>query len=135
MLWLDEIQDAILRSNQNTTDALQCKNTHGFPGSVSASIRKPLGGLKDAVCVCPAVSQSIQAINEAVDGQDAAQTLAALRHPGAGLYGITSECAQTYQDDLAKVKEEKKKAGEERSETVKEAFILTETRTEDGRGD
>lgn len=63
-----------------------------------------------------AVSQSIQAINEAVDGEDAAQTLAALRNPGAGLYGITSECAQTYQDDLAKVKEEKKKEGE-KSET------------------
>lgn len=58
------------------------------------------------------VSQSIQTINEAVDSGDAAQTLAALRNPGAGLYGITSECAQTYQDDLAKIKGEKNREGE-----------------------
>lgn len=64
----------------------------------------------------PAVSQSIQAINEAVEGGDAAQTLAALRNPGAGLYGVTQECAQTYQDDLAKIKGEKKKAGKKKSD-------------------
>ncbi len=58
-----------------------------------------------------AVSQSIQAINEAVDTGDSAQTLAALRNPGAGLYGVTSECSQTYQDDLAKIKGEKKTEG------------------------
>ena len=58
------------------------------------------------------VSQSIQAINEAVDSGDPAQTLAALRNPGAGLYGVTSECAQTYQDDLSKVKAKKKEEGE-----------------------
>lgn len=61
----------------------------------------------------PAVSRSIQAINQAVDAEDPAQTLAALRGPGAGLYGVTSECAQTYQDDLAKVKEQKVAEGEE----------------------
>lgn len=62
-----------------------------------------------------AVSQSIQAINEAVDVGDPAQTLAALRNPGAGLYGVTSECAQTYQDDLVKIKDEKKAEGEDKS--------------------
>jgi len=61
----------------------------------------------------PAVSQSIQAVNEAVDSGDPAQTLAALRSPGAGLYGVTSECGQIYQDDLSKIKEEKKAEGEE----------------------
>lgn len=60
-----------------------------------------------------AVSQSIQAINEAVDSGDSAQTLAALRNSGAGLYGVTSECAQTYQEDLAKIKGEKKAEGED----------------------
>lgn len=60
-----------------------------------------------------AVSQSIQAINEAVDAGDPAQTLAALRNPGSGLYGVTSECAQTYQNDLVKIKEERKAEGEE----------------------
>uniref|UniRef100_A0AAQ6IL79 IQ motif containing GTPase activating protein 1 n=1 Tax=Anabas testudineus TaxID=64144 RepID=A0AAQ6IL79_ANATE len=62
---------------------------------------------------------SIQAINEAVDSGDAAQTLAALRNPGAGLYGVTSECAQTYQDDLAKIKDEKKNKGDNGSAWVK----------------
>lgn len=57
------------------------------------------------------VSQSIQAINEAVDAGDSAQTLAALRNPGAGLYGVTSECAQTYQTDLTRIKEDKKAEG------------------------
>lgn len=61
----------------------------------------------------PAVSQSIQAINEAVEQGEPAQTLAALRSPGAGLYGVTSECAQTYQDDLTKIKTEKKAEGED----------------------
>uniref|UniRef100_A0A7N6AAU0 IQ motif containing GTPase activating protein 1 n=1 Tax=Anabas testudineus TaxID=64144 RepID=A0A7N6AAU0_ANATE len=88
VLWLDEIQDAILMANQDTQEALQ-------------------------------FSQSIQAINEAVDSGDAAQTLAALRNPGAGLYGVTSECAQTYQDDLAKIKDEKKNKGDNGSAWVK----------------
>uniref|UniRef100_A0A4W4H1C8 IQ motif containing GTPase activating protein 1 n=1 Tax=Electrophorus electricus TaxID=8005 RepID=A0A4W4H1C8_ELEEL len=47
-----------------------------------------------------AVSQAIQAINEAVDSGDAANTLVTLRAPGASLYGVTPECAQTYQDEL-----------------------------------
>ena len=55
-----------------------------------------------------AVSKAIQAINEAVDSGDSAQTLAALRSPAAGLYGLTAECAPTYQTDLAKIKEDKK---------------------------
>uniref|UniRef100_A0A8C4HVP2 IQ motif containing GTPase activating protein 1 n=1 Tax=Dicentrarchus labrax TaxID=13489 RepID=A0A8C4HVP2_DICLA len=88
VLWLDEIQDAILKANQDTQEALQ-------------------------------FSQSIQAINEAVDSADPAQTLAALRNPGAGLYGVTSECAQTYQDDLAKIKDKKKAEGDNGSEWVK----------------
>lgn len=70
------------------------------------------------MCVSvPAVSQAIQAINEAVDAGDPPQTLAALRNPGAGLYGVTSECAQTYQDDLSKVKSEKKAEGEDGSDS------------------
>uniref|UniRef100_A0A8C4HVW7 IQ motif containing GTPase activating protein 1 n=1 Tax=Dicentrarchus labrax TaxID=13489 RepID=A0A8C4HVW7_DICLA len=89
VLWLDEIQDAILKANQDTQEALQCKK-----------------------CL-------LTAINEAVDSADPAQTLAALRNPGAGLYGVTSECAQTYQDDLAKIKDKKKAEGDNGSEWVK----------------
>uniref|UniRef100_A0AAR2LEJ1 IQ motif containing GTPase activating protein 1 n=1 Tax=Pygocentrus nattereri TaxID=42514 RepID=A0AAR2LEJ1_PYGNA len=88
VLWLDEIQEAILRANKDTEEAIQCKD-------------------------------AIQAINEAVDSGDSAQTLAALRAPGASLYGVTPECAQTYQQDLAKIKEDKKKEGDNSSEWMK----------------
>uniref|UniRef100_A0A671KWH8 Ras GTPase-activating-like protein IQGAP1 n=2 Tax=Sinocyclocheilus anshuiensis TaxID=1608454 RepID=A0A671KWH8_9TELE len=88
VLWLDEIQDAILRANKDSEDALQ-------------------------------FSQAIQSINEAVDNKDSSQTLAALRSPAAGLYGVTSECAQTYQDDLFRIKEDKKKEGDNDSEWMK----------------
>uniref|UniRef100_A0A3B4F1R6 IQ motif containing GTPase activating protein 1 n=1 Tax=Pundamilia nyererei TaxID=303518 RepID=A0A3B4F1R6_9CICH len=64
VLWLDEIQDAILKANQDTKEALQCKNTYIYATLVFSR-----------------------------------------------LYGVTSECAQTYQDDLAKIKQEKKKEG------------------------
>uniref|UniRef100_A0A8C1K1K1 IQ motif containing GTPase activating protein 1 n=1 Tax=Cyprinus carpio TaxID=7962 RepID=A0A8C1K1K1_CYPCA len=79
VLWLDEIQDAILRANKDSEDALQCKNTY---------------------------------LNLSWDNKDSSQTLAALRSPASGLYGVTSECAQTYQDDLFRIKEDKKKEGE-----------------------
>uniref|UniRef100_A0A8D0A3G0 IQ motif containing GTPase activating protein 1 n=1 Tax=Sander lucioperca TaxID=283035 RepID=A0A8D0A3G0_SANLU len=88
VLWLDEIQDSILKANQDTQEALQ-------------------------------FSRSIQAVNEAVDTGDPAQTLAALRNPGSGLYGVTSECAQTYQEDLSKIRDEKKAEGDNGSDWVK----------------
>ena len=67
----------------------------------------------DAPVSPPSVSQAIQGINKAVDSGDASQTLSALRAPGVGLYGVTQECSQNYQDDLAKIKEDKKKEGRE----------------------
>ena len=62
------------------------------------------------VCVC-VVSKAIQAINEAVDSGEASRTLATLRGPGTGLYGVTAECAPTYQADLSAIKEGKKTEG------------------------
>uniref|UniRef100_A0A673Z3Q7 IQ motif containing GTPase activating protein 1 n=1 Tax=Salmo trutta TaxID=8032 RepID=A0A673Z3Q7_SALTR len=91
VLWLDEIQNAILMSNKDTQEALQCKN----------------------------ISQAIQAINRAVDSGEAPKTLAALRSPGAGLYGVTPECAQNYQDDLAKIKQDKTQDGDNGSNWMK----------------
>uniref|UniRef100_A0AAY4DW60 IQ motif containing GTPase activating protein 1 n=1 Tax=Denticeps clupeoides TaxID=299321 RepID=A0AAY4DW60_9TELE len=90
VLWLDEIQDTIFGANQETQEALQCK-----------------------------LSQAIQAINECVDQGDAAQTLSALRAPAAGVYGVTAECAPTYQTDLAKVKEDHSKQGDNGSEWMR----------------
>ncbi|XP_030045493.1 ras GTPase-activating-like protein IQGAP1 [Microcaecilia unicolor] len=87
VLWLDEIQDGIHRSNKDTVDAQR-------------------------------FSVGILSINEAVDHGDAAQTLSALRSPDAGLYGVTPECAETYQNELAEVKKKKLAAGDNGSEWV-----------------
>ncbi|NXN85868.1 IQGA1 protein, partial [Bombycilla garrulus] len=62
-------------------------------------------------------SLGILAINEAVDHGDVSQTLSALRSPDVGLYGVTPECAETYQQELSEVK--KRTAGGNGSEWVK----------------
>uniref|UniRef100_A0A803WDS3 IQ motif containing GTPase activating protein 1 n=1 Tax=Ficedula albicollis TaxID=59894 RepID=A0A803WDS3_FICAL len=62
-------------------------------------------------------SLGILAINEAVDHGDVSQTLSALRSPDVGLYGVTPECAETYQQELSEVK--KRAAGGNGSEWVK----------------
>uniref|UniRef100_A0A672LNV1 Ras GTPase-activating-like protein IQGAP1 n=1 Tax=Sinocyclocheilus grahami TaxID=75366 RepID=A0A672LNV1_SINGR len=90
VLWLDEIQDAILRANKDSEDALQCKNTYLNLSVLAIKLRNLFQF-----------------------------TLAALRSPAAGLYGVTSECAQTYQDDLFRIKEDKKKEGDNGSEWMK----------------
>ncbi|NWY66482.1 IQGA1 protein, partial [Erithacus rubecula] len=62
-------------------------------------------------------SLGILAINEAVDHGDVSQTLSALRSSDVGLYGVTPECAETYQQELSEVK--KRAAGGNGSEWVK----------------
>ncbi|NXY46166.1 IQGA1 protein, partial [Ceuthmochares aereus] len=64
-------------------------------------------------------SLGILAINEAVDYGDVSQTLSALRSPDVGLYGVTPECAETYQRELSEVKRRKMAAGGNGSEWVK----------------
>ncbi|GAB0194350.1 ras GTPase-activating-like protein IQGAP1 [Grus japonensis] len=64
-------------------------------------------------------SLGILAINEAVDHGDISQTLSALRSPDVGLYGVTPECAETYQRELSEVKRRKMAAGDNGSEWVK----------------
>lgn len=51
------------------------------------------------------------AINEAVGHGDVSQTLSALRSLDVGLYGVTPECAETYQRELSEVKRRKMVAG------------------------
>ncbi|KAL2300905.1 hypothetical protein Nmel_013799 [Mimus melanotis] len=62
-------------------------------------------------------SLGILAINEAVDHVVLSWTLSALRSPDVGLYGVTPECAETYQQELSEVK--KRAAGGNGSEWVK----------------
>ncbi|KAM9638455.1 ras GTPase-activating-like protein IQGAP1 isoform 3-T3 [Morphnus guianensis] len=64
-------------------------------------------------------SLGILAINEAVDHGDVSQTLSTLRSQDVGLYGVTPECAETYQRELSEVKRRKKAAGGNGSEWVK----------------
>ncbi|NXM71364.1 IQGA1 protein, partial [Serilophus lunatus] len=64
-------------------------------------------------------SLGILAVNEAVDRGDVSQTLSALRSPDVGLYGVTPECAETYQRELSEVKKRKMAAGGNGSEWVK----------------
>ncbi|MEE6503311.1 hypothetical protein FKM82_004796 [Ascaphus truei] len=85
VLWLDEIQDGIYRSNKETEDAQR-------------------------------FSLGILAINEAVEKGDSAQTTNTLRSPDVGLYGVTAECGQTYQNELAELKKKKVAAGDNGSE-------------------
>ncbi|NXI50454.1 IQGA1 protein, partial [Chloroceryle aenea] len=63
-------------------------------------------------------SLGILAINEAVDHGDVSQTLSALRSPDVGLYGVTPECAETYQQELSEVKRRKMEAGGNGSDWV-----------------
>ncbi|NXC77521.1 IQGA1 protein, partial [Anhinga anhinga] len=65
------------------------------------------------------VSLGILAINEAVDRGDVSQTLSALRSPDVGLYGVTPECAETYQRELSEFRRRKTAAGSNGSEWVK----------------
>ncbi|NXK11591.1 IQGA1 protein, partial [Herpetotheres cachinnans] len=64
-------------------------------------------------------SLGILAINEAVDHGVVSQTLSALRSPDVGLYGVTPECAETYQRELSEVKRRKMAAGGNGSEWVR----------------
>ncbi|XP_061232637.1 ras GTPase-activating-like protein IQGAP1 isoform X2 [Neopsephotus bourkii] len=64
-------------------------------------------------------SLGILAINEAVGHGDVSQTLSALRSLDVGLYGVTPECAETYQRELSEVKRRKMVAGGNGSEWVK----------------
>ncbi|KFP15676.1 Ras GTPase-activating-like IQGAP1, partial [Egretta garzetta] len=64
-------------------------------------------------------SLGILAINEAVDRGDVSQTLSALRSPDVGLYGVTPECAETYQRELSEVRRRKTAAVGNGSEWVK----------------
>ncbi|XP_043536430.1 ras GTPase-activating-like protein IQGAP1 [Chiloscyllium plagiosum] len=88
VLWLDEIQDTVWKSNKDTQDAEK-------------------------------FSLGILTINEAVDHGDTVQILSALRSPDVGLYGVTSECDDTYRQELTEAKQAKKAEGDNGSQWVR----------------
>ncbi|KAH0620140.1 hypothetical protein JD844_014773 [Phrynosoma platyrhinos] len=64
-------------------------------------------------------SLGILAINEAVAEGNVGRTLGALRSTDVGLYGVTPECADTYQQELVEAKRTKLATGDNGSEWVK----------------
>lgn len=131
VLWLDQIQEAIHTANQDEEEAGICTYTRGPLHSVSPSntsyyITVPPSPLptsfseSDALyvrvslfhifiidwttfwtpCLVP-VAGAVANINRAVAEGDSQSTLQALQAPDAGLRGVLSECADTYQAQLA----------------------------------
>uniref|UniRef100_A0A8C5I9W7 IQ motif containing GTPase activating protein 2 n=1 Tax=Gouania willdenowi TaxID=441366 RepID=A0A8C5I9W7_GOUWI len=71
VLWLDQIQEAVLTANQNEEEALACGSFHRCD------------------------------INMRVSEGDSQNTLQALQAPSAGLKPVLPECAESYQLELA----------------------------------
>ncbi|XP_061451888.1 ras GTPase-activating-like protein IQGAP1 isoform X2 [Rhineura floridana] len=108
-------QDVLLRTKrekaQETRDETAVLWLDEIQGGVSQSNRDTEEAQR--------FSLGILAINEAVDQGDVGTTLSCLRSPDVGLYGVTPECADTYQQGLAEVKRTKLAAGDNSSEWVK----------------
>jgi len=58
------------------------------------------------------VAEGVTAINQAIDALDERLLLAALTYPRASIYGVTSKCTQEYLEELNKMKDSKKEAGQ-----------------------
>jgi len=58
------------------------------------------------------VAEGVTAINQAIDAQDERLLMAALTYPRASIYGVTSKCIQEYLEELKKLKDSKKEAGQ-----------------------
>ncbi|XP_053221004.1 ras GTPase-activating-like protein IQGAP1 [Podarcis raffonei] len=108
-------QDVLLRTKrekaQETQDETAVLWLDEIQGGVLQSNRDTEEAQRFAV--------GILAINEAVDQGDVGVTLGCLRSADVGLYGVTPECADTYQQELAEVKRTKLAAGDNGSEWVK----------------
>ncbi|XP_034986900.1 ras GTPase-activating-like protein IQGAP1 [Zootoca vivipara] len=108
-------QDVLLRTKrekaQETRDETAVLWLDEIQGGVLQSNRDTEEAQRFAV--------GILAINEAVDQGDVGVTLGCLRSADVGLYGVTPECADTYQQELAEVKRTKLAAGDNGSQWVK----------------
>ncbi|NWT21412.1 IQGA1 protein, partial [Vireo altiloquus] len=106
-------QDTLLRAKREKAQDTQDETAVLWLDEIQDGIHKANKDTEEA----QRFSLGIQAINEAVDHGDVSQTLSALRSPDVGLYGVTPECAETYQQELSQVK--KRAAGGNGSEWVK----------------
>ncbi|NWW62721.1 IQGA1 protein, partial [Ifrita kowaldi] len=106
-------QDTLLRAKREKAQDTQDETAVLWLDEIQDGIHKANKDTEES----QRFSLGIQAINEAVDRGDVSQTLSALRSPDVGLYGVTPECAETYQQELSEVK--KRAAGGNGSEWVK----------------
>ncbi|XP_063026194.1 ras GTPase-activating-like protein IQGAP1 [Melospiza melodia melodia] len=106
-------QDTLLRAKREKAQDTQDETAVLWLDEIQDGIHKANKDTEES----QRFSLGILAINEAVDRGDISQTLSALRSPDVGLYGVTPECAETYQQELSEVK--KKAAGGNGSEWVK----------------
>ncbi|NXR76145.1 IQGA1 protein, partial [Pycnonotus jocosus] len=106
-------QDTLLRAKREKAQDTQDETAVLWLDEIQDGIHKANKDTEES----QRFSLGILAINEAVDHGDVCQTLSALRSPDVGLYGVTPECAETYQQELSEVK--KRAAGGNGSEWVK----------------
>ncbi|NXC09156.1 IQGA1 protein, partial [Orthonyx spaldingii] len=106
-------QDTLLRAKREKAQDTQDETAVLWLDEIQDGIHKANKDTEES----QRFSLGILAINEAVDHGDVSQTLSALRSPDVGLYGVTPECAETYQQELSEVK--KRAAGDNGSEWVK----------------
>ncbi|XP_064577988.1 ras GTPase-activating-like protein IQGAP1 [Zonotrichia leucophrys gambelii] len=106
-------QDTLLRAKREKAQDTQDETAVLWLDEIQDGIHKANKDTEES----QRFSLGILAINEAVDHGDVSQTLSALRSPDVGLYGVTPECAETYQQELSEVK--KRTAGGNGSEWVK----------------
>ncbi|NXG58754.1 IQGA1 protein, partial [Hemiprocne comata] len=108
-------QDTLLRAKREKAQDTQDETAVLWLDEIQDGIHRANKDTEEA----ERFSLGILAINEAVDRGDVGQTLSALRSPDVGLYGVTPECAETYQRELSEVKRRKMAAGGNGSEWVK----------------
>ncbi|NXA91181.1 IQGA1 protein, partial [Melanocharis versteri] len=106
-------QDTLLRAKREKAQDTQDETAVLWLDEIQDGIHKANKDTEES----QRFSLGILAINEAVDRGDVSQTLSALRSPDVGLYGVTPECAESYQQELSEVK--KRAAGGNGSEWVK----------------
>uniref|UniRef100_A0A8C3QU20 IQ motif containing GTPase activating protein 1 n=1 Tax=Cyanoderma ruficeps TaxID=181631 RepID=A0A8C3QU20_9PASS len=106
-------QDTLLRAKREKAQDTQDETAVLWLDEIQDGIHKANKDTEES----QRFSLGVLAINEAVDRGDVSQTLSALRSPDVGLYGVTPECAETYQQELSEVK--KRAAGGNGSEWVK----------------
>ncbi|NXW57782.1 IQGA1 protein, partial [Eurystomus gularis] len=107
-------QDALLRAKREKAQDTQDETAVLWLDEIQDGIHRANKDTEES----ERFSLGILAINEAVDHGDVSQTLNALRSPDVGLYGVTPECAETYQRELSEVKRRKMAAGGNGSEWV-----------------